>query len=784
MRREPNSSLTPVEQVALRDSAFEALYPPTEKIKTVVVDNFPALGRLTAVRFIEWVQANPGGVVALPTGKTPEHFIGAVDRLLQTWDTSETQAELTAAGVDPGPRPDMRSLRFVQIDEFYPIDPAQENSFHHYVRRFYIRGFGLDPARAMLMDCSKIGLVPGQMMREVWPDHRVDLSLRYRAAQTPLERVQKDALERVDQWCQEYEDRVRALGGIGFFLGGIGPDGHVGFNVRGSDHHSTTRLSATNYPTQAAAAVDLGGIEISRHRLVITIGLGTITFNPQCTAIIMASGAAKAQVVADAVQSEPSVLYPATALHVLPNAGFYVTSGAASGLRERQYSLLARQERASEEEASRTVVNLALSHHKRVADLGAEDFGADRLASAVLERRPEGLKELVGGVRDLLIRRIERGSQTLTSTRFLHTEPHHDDIMLGYLPYVVRHVRLPSNTHYFASLTSGFTSVTNAFMLGLLAGVDRFLDTRHFAELMAEGYFEPANRIARNRDIWQCLDGVAIGRDAVRDEGTSRRLVRCLIEVFGERESSALRRRVACLRRYFETQYPGGRDPETVQRLKGMCREWEVECLWGYFGWNSENVRHLRLGFYTGEIFTEEPSVERDVAPVLALLEEVRPDVVTVALDPEGSGPDTHYKVLQTVTEALRRYEQATGRSDIKVWGYRNVWFRFHPADADIFVPVSLNMFADTASAFMNTFASQRNASFPSHEHDGPFSELAQQIQVEQYQMLKTCLGRQWFQEHPSALIRATRGLVFLKEMSLQQLYEHSRALRHTAENL
>ncbi len=167
----------------------------------------------------------------------------------------------------------------------------------------------------MLMDCSRIGLRPDQTIAEVWPGDRVDVGLRYRAPQSALERVQKDALARVDQWCQEYEDRIRAMGGIGFFLGGIGPDGHVGFNVRGSDHHSTTRLSPTNYPTQAAAAVDLGGIEVARHRLVITIGLGTITFNPQCTAVIMASGAAKAKVVADAVQREPDVLYPATALH-------------------------------------------------------------------------------------------------------------------------------------------------------------------------------------------------------------------------------------------------------------------------------------------------------------------------------------------------------------------------------------------------------------------------------------------------------------------------------------
>ena len=157
--------------------------------------------------------------------------------------------------------------------------------------------------------------------------------------------------------------------------------------------------------------------------------------------------------------------------------------------------------------------------------------------------------------------------------------------------------------------------------------------------------------------------------------------------------------------------------------------------------------------------------------------------MVSGALDPEASGPDTHYKVLQAVTEALRRYEAQSGRSDLKVWGYRNVWFRFEPAEADIFVPVSLNMLSVMHNAFMSTFVSQRDASFPSYEHDGPFSELARRVQVDQYQKIKTCLGREWFQDHPSPLIRATRGLVFLKEMDLAGFYERSRALKQAAEN-
>jgi glucosamine-6-phosphate deaminase len=221
-----------------------------------------------------------------------------------------------------------------------------------------------------------------------------------------------------------------------------------------------------------------------------------------------------------------------------------------------------------------------------------------------------------------------------------------------------------------------------------------------------------------------------------------------------------------------------------IQQIKGMIREWEADCLWGYIGLDSISVKHLRLGFYRGEIFTEEPRVDRDVPPILRLLEDVNPDIITVALDPEASGPDTHYKVLQAIAEALRRYEEKSGRSDLEILGYRNVWYRFHPSEANIYVPVSLNMFAVLQNAFLNAFASQRDASFPSYEYDGPFSVLAQQIQVQQYQMLKTCLGRQYFNEHESPMICAARGLVFLRKMNLQEFYSHTRELRKTTEDL
>ncbi len=771
-----------VEQFALKKSGKDLRFEPDEKIGVIEVDNFPALGRLTALRFLEWVQSNPNGVVSLPTGKTPEYFIKETKRLLDNWNKKDIKKELEAGGIDPAVKPEMNGLHFVQIDEFYPISPKQHNSFYNYVNNYYLKDLGLDYNKALLINCDEIGLPEGKTLESVWDGKAVDLSLRYRAPANPKEEVQKNVLYRIDQWCVEYEDKIKALGGIGFFLGGIGPDGHIGFNVRGSDIHSTTRLTEINYETMAASASDLGGIEVASRSLVITIGLATITYNSECAALIIAAGEAKACIVADSIQSIRDVFYPATALQILSNARFYITEGASKFLYQRKSAAMSQYESLSEAQIEQIVVRVSLVLNKKIELLTKEDYYNDSFGRLLLTRYSVSLNELNSRVTASLKSKIEAGINSAENTVFLHTEPHHDDVMLGYLPYVVRHIRVHSNTHHFATFTSGFTAVTNSFMLGLCRKMKNAME-RNLYDLrlhFSRGYFEPESDRYRNRDVWKYLDGVAARSSEMQEEGTLRRFLRNLIEVFDDNDLDNLNHRVDELINYFETQYPGKKDLPYIQRLKGMTREWESACLWGYFGWSSNSISNLRLGFYQGDIFTEEPTVKRDVLPVIDLLKEIDPDVVTVAFDPEASGPDTHYKVMQAVSEALKMHNS---KKKIRVIGYRNVWFRFQPHEANIFVPVSLNMLTLQNESFMNTYITQKDASFPSYEFDGPFPLLAQKIQVEQYEMLKTCLGRDYFFDHPSALIRATRGFVFLKSMMLEEFFEHSRELKKKAEN-
>jgi len=772
-----------VEQFYLTKSNKKLQYKPTEKIPVIQVDNFPELGKLSALRFVEWLQDNPKGVVSLPTGKTPEHFIYWVSKVLNEWDSKFVKNILDEVGIDSSKKPDLSGITFVQIDEFYPINSAQHNSFYYYIKKYYFKNLGFDKSKALMMNINEIPTAEGLPLNEIFPENRVDLSLRTRWASNRLERLQKKTIELVDEFCTNYEKKIRDLGGIGFFLGGIGPDGHIGFNVKGSDHYSTTRLIETNYETQAAAATDLGGIEIAKNRLVITIGLDTITYNKDATAIIIAAGEAKSNIVRDSIQNGPTNTYPATVLQKLANGRFYLTNGAALRLVERRYSDMELEEPLSDTTIERGVFNLVVEKQKPLTELTKEDYQSNKITSLILKKTKKSPKEIGESIRKNLLERFEKGLKPVENETILHTAPHHDDIMLGYLPYINHLVRTPLNNHHFAYLTSGFTAVTNYYMLRLFKDLLNNLNNKSFYNKFQEGYFDPNNNGGKDRDVACYLDGVASHSATLQKEAVSRRLVRNVIEIYEEDNPIYLKDRVEELINYFETQYPGKKDIQHVQKLKGMQREWEVEILWAYYGFSVEDISHLRLGFYQGDIFTENPEIGRDVIPVVELLKKVKPSIITVALDPEGSGPDTHYKVLQAVSEALKIYEKETGNSNIKVWGYRNVWFRFHPAEANIYIPVSLGSFAITENTFMKSFGSQSEASFPSWEYDGPFYRLGQKIQVDQYNIVRSSLGKDYFLKHDFKRVRAAKGMLFLKELTLEEFYKHSIELKKLTEN-
>ena len=176
--------------------------------------------------------------------------------------------------------------------------------------------------------------------------------------------------------------------------------------------------------------------------------------------------------------------------------------------------------------------------------------------------------------------------------------------------------------------------------------------------------------------------------------------------------------------------------------------------------------------------------MRRDVLPIFNLLKDIKPDVVSVAFDPEGSGPDTHYKVLKTIAAAVKEWKMEEDLSKLRIIGYRNVWFRFHPSETEVIVPVSLNALAILDTSFSQCYLSQVNASFPSYQLDGKFSELTQKIWVEQLKQIQFLLGKNFFYQHEKPLVRATHGLIYIREMNVDQFLKQAEELEKAMEGV
>ena len=666
------------------------------------------------------------------------------------------------------------------IDEFFPLDPLHERSFNYFVKRFYVEGFGFDESKALFIDTYNIPekdqpyLDGNKNIVEIFPEGVIDLSLRIKHPANAKEALQKKTIKYFDQFCENYEEKIRNLGGIGFFLGGIGPDGHIAFDVKGSSHHSHTRLTNINYETQAAAAVDLGGIESVRKKAVITIGLNTITFNPDVVAIIIAAGESKSQLIASAIESDPSLEYPASALQKLENSRFYLTKGAAIKLEERQRLAIVENHKPENQQTpsiktlDKLIIEGALEEKVTLLELTSGNFKTtNRYLELAQQISGESLSDLATATHKRVVEKIKKGLNPPIQSRVLHTAPHHDDIELAYFPLLHHMVRSEYNESHFVYCTSGFTSVTNDYINS---------NFKILRELISTGKIEKwlnTNRLMNQDGYWDDITGGlnAIARKNKDEQAiyVACRMARHMLKWLKLKTISELIPTINETINYLTTVDPGKKETELLQKIKGWTREYEAELVWAHFGIGLDHVSHLDLQFYTGDIFVEYPDPERDVKPILDLMEKVRPNIVSLALDPEGSGPDTHFKTLIAISNALEKYVLKYPNIDLKIWGYRNIWSKFHISDVSMIVPVSLNSFAVLDNMFNSCFVSQKSASFPSYEYEGPFSDLAQRIWVEQHEQLTTLFGKEFFYDSKLPLLKRSYGAIYLKEMSYKE---------------
>jgi glucosamine-6-phosphate deaminase len=122
----------------------------------------------------------------------------------------------------------------------------------------------------------------------------------------------------LEKVCRDYEAKIKKLGGIELFLGGIGPDGHIAFNEPGSSLVSRTRVKTLSYDTILANSRFFDNDMSKVPTQALTVGVGTVMDAREVVIII--TGFNKARAVREVIEGGVSHMWTVSMLQLHEHA--------------------------------------------------------------------------------------------------------------------------------------------------------------------------------------------------------------------------------------------------------------------------------------------------------------------------------------------------------------------------------------------------------------------------------------------------------------------------------
>lgn len=233
--------------------------------------------KLTAAILATAVETKPDCVLGLATGRTMEAVYADLARLHRE------------RGLD------FSRVSTFNLDEYIGLAPEDANSYRYYMQKHLFGHINIDVQRTHL---------PNGMTSEI------------------------------KQEGAHYEAQICYCGGIDLQLLGIGEDGHIGFNEPLSSFASRTRDVTLTPETMAQNSPQFPRPE-DMPRRAFTMGVGTILEAQRI--VMLVTGAAKARVLAAAVEGPLAAFVPASALQLHQNVVVIVDAAAAGELRMQEY---------------------------------------------------------------------------------------------------------------------------------------------------------------------------------------------------------------------------------------------------------------------------------------------------------------------------------------------------------------------------------------------------------------------------------------------------------------
>lgn len=140
----------------------------------------------------------------------------------------------------------------------------------------------------------------------------------------------------LEEECKAYEAKMKAVGGIDLFLGGIGPDGHMAFNEPGSSLASRTRIKSLTTDTIIANSRFFGNDVNKVPKTALTVGIATVLDAKEV--VIVVNGHNKARALQQAVEGAVNQMWTITALQMHPKGIIVCDEAACAELKVGTYN--------------------------------------------------------------------------------------------------------------------------------------------------------------------------------------------------------------------------------------------------------------------------------------------------------------------------------------------------------------------------------------------------------------------------------------------------------------
>jgi len=448
-------------------------------------------------------------------------------------------------------------------------------------------------------------------------------------------------IEKIPEFCKDYEDKIEKLGGLDFHLLGIGRNGHIGFNEPGSLINSKTRLMTLDINTKIDAAVDFGGLA-KVPKKAITLGIDKIMQAKRI--VLLAWGEHKAESVAKAVEGQVTSDIPASYIQQHTNATFILDETAAALLTRIKTPWLVDSVTWDRKMIKKAVTHLSLHLEKPVLKLTNKDYNENGLSD---------LLSLYGQAYEINIEVFNYLQHTISG--WPGGKPNADD------------TNRPERAFPAKKKVIIFSPHPDDDIISMGGTFQRLQDQGHEVHV-----------------AYQTTGNIAVADDE------ALRFAEFVVD-FNEKFESTNTKANKIYKdavRFLKNKKDSELDIDAVRQIKGLIRKGEAKNTCRFVGIKKENAHFLEMPFYETGTIRKNPLAENDIQLIIDLIETVQPHQIYAAgdlADPHG----THKVCLDAIFEAISRIKHREYMKNCWVWLYKGAWAEWDIDQIEMAVPMS-----------------------------------------------------------------------------------------------